>query len=530
MRERAYQQLIEKNRKIIVFLFFLVFLFIGFKIYKDYGVHWDEYYNQSFGNKWASYVHNVLVGNPVAAVQPPKFIKHDWIHGPAFEIFLVFIQKKILNLSNSRDVIFMRHLCTFLLFYASVYFFYLLCKLHFKSWKISLLGSIFLILSPRIFADSFYNTVDIPFLSLYIISMYTLLRLLDKKTFARVAIHAFICALLIAIRATGIFLPLYTILILAVDILRVPTWEERVKGIKISLLYISLLIMLIIIFWPLSWSNTLLNLIRVVKQMKSFTKPITYLYFGKFMKPKDLPWHYAPVWIVISTPIFYSFCFFVGCFALIKTPIKNSIISTFSKRNNLLFALWFFLPLLCFHGKIYNGWRHSYFIYPAFLIFSLTGLIVIWEFIKIRPQKKILQILLILAAMLNVANVVYFMVRYHPYQNVYFNSLAGRDMQEIKSRFELDYWGLSYRKALEYILKNDKDEVIKIYVATSPGENTVNILTEDSKKRLLYVKSLNDAKYFLSDYEWHPSEYLYKDEFFSIKIGEAKIMVVYKLK
>ena len=132
--------------------------------------------------------------------------------------------------------------------------------------------------------------------------------------------------------------------------------------------------------------------------------------------------------------------------------------------------------------------------------------------------------------MLNVANVVYFMVRYHPYQNVYFNSLAGRDMQEIKSRFELDYWGLSYRKALEYILKNDKDEVIKIYVATSPGENTVNILTEDSKKRLLYVKSLNDAKYFLSDYEWHPSEYLYKDEFFSIKIGEAKIMVVYKLK
>jgi hypothetical protein len=363
--------------------------------------------------------------------------------------------------------------------------------------------------------------------------MYTLLRLLDKKTFTMAAIHAFTCALSIDIKAIGITLPLYTLAFLVVDILRTSTCREKVKGSEIVLLYISLLIMFIVLFWPLLWSHTFSNLIIAVKQMENYRWSRTCLYFGKYIKLENQPWHYAPVWIIMSTPIFYSFCFFIGCSALIKTSIKNSIMPTFSKRNNLLFALWFFLPLICGHGRLYNGWRHLYFIYPAFLIFSLTGLIVLWEFIKITLQKqisRIMHVVLILITVLSMANVAYFMAKYHPYQNVYFNILAGRDMEEIKNKFELDYWGLSYRKALEYILKNDKDEVIKIYVASSPGKSSSNILTEDYKKRLLYVASLDNAEYFLSDYEQHPEEYPYKEEFFSIKIGKAKIMVVYKLK
>jgi len=104
-------------------------------------------------------------------------------------------------------------------------------------------------------------------------------------------------------------------------------------------------------------------------------------------------------------------------------------------------------------------------------------------------------------------------------------------MKEVKNSFELDYWGLSYRQALEYILKNDKDKIIKIYVANACGWYNSLILPSDDRKRLVYVKrdSLDEAKYFISNYRWHKDEYPYEDEYFSIKIGGTKIMVVYRL-
>lgn len=102
-------------------------------------------------------------------------------------------------------------------------------------------------------------------------------------------------------------------------------------------------------------------------------------------------------------------------------------------------------------------------------------------------------------------------------------------MEEIKNNFELDYWGLSYRKALEYILRNDASKVIKIYVPEVPGRISAKILTLADRDRLVYVEQPQEAKYFLSIYKWHKDEYPYAQEYFSIKVGGAKIVIVYKL-
>ena len=137
----------------------------------------------------------------------------------------------------------MRHLVTFLLFYTSVFFFYRLCKYRFNSWKIGLLGSLFLILSPRIFAHSFYNPKDLPFLSMFIISIYTLVSYLNRKTLPRAAIHALICALLIDIRILGIIVPLFTVIFLFADLLIIkPIKIKNKKIIGSFLLYMALLI------------------------------------------------------------------------------------------------------------------------------------------------------------------------------------------------------------------------------------------------------------------------------------------------
>ena len=136
---------------------------------------------------------------------------------------------------------------------------------------------------------------------------------------------------------------------------------------------------------------------------------------------------------------------------------------------------------------------------------------------------------LILIVIFSLMGTIRFMITSHPHQNLYFNLLAGRDMKEVKNSFELDYWGLSYRKALEYILRNDKGDAIKIYVANLSGRVNANILSHSDRKRLIYVDDLNDAEYFLSEYRWHRKEYPYRDEYYSVKIDGAKIMVVYRL-
>ncbi|MBA7510882.1 hypothetical protein ES705_02871 [subsurface metagenome] len=145
-----FLKLIENNKKVIVLLFFPGFLFIGLNIFNDYGVHWDEYHNQQFRERWYGYIRDFISKGFLPAPVKNKRM-FDLIHGPAFELFLVFIKKKLLNLTDSRDIFLMRHLFTFLLFYSGVFFFYLLSKFHFKSWKIGMLGSLFLILHPRIF-------------------------------------------------------------------------------------------------------------------------------------------------------------------------------------------------------------------------------------------------------------------------------------------------------------------------------------------------------------------------------------------
>lgn len=536
MKEYFRKKLIKNSGRIAVFIFFFVLLVVGLTVFKDYGVHWDEYQNQVFGNKWLSYIENSISQN---SLTDPKFLgdprsetNHHWIHGPAIEIFLAFFQKRILGLHNSRDIIFTRHLCAFLLFYASVWFFYLLCKFHFKSRKVALLGCLFLVISPRIFADSFYNTVDIPFFSFFIISIYTLLRWLDKKTFPRAAVHAFSCAVLTDIRVIGLLVPLFTLIFMISDIVKAPADEERIRMWKATLIYMSLLGITVILFWPLLWVGTFSKLKIVAEVTGIRSQWIPCLYFGKYLKIRDLAWHYVPVWIAISTPLVYSFCFLVGCFVSIKSFFKDSIKYAFSKRNTLLFLLWFFMPTILARGKVCDGWRHLYFVYPAFLIFSITGLISIWEFARSKTKyaRRIMSILIVSAVLLNLASVIHFMIKYHPYQNVYFNRLAGRNMEEIKKRFDLDYWGLSYRKALEYILRNDTDESIKICAANLPGMLSANILTDEDRKRLIYVQSPKEAKYFLSNYRWHPDEYPYGKEYFSIKVDGAAIVVVYKLK
>jgi hypothetical protein len=138
--------------------------------------------------------------------------------------------------------------------------------------------------------------------------------------------------------------------------------------------------------------------------------------------------------------------------------------------------------------------------------------------------------LFITATVLAVAATGAVMVRDHPYQNVYFNRFAGRDMREICRRFDHDYWGLAYRPGLEYIVEHDAREVIAVAVDEPPGWWNKGILEPQQRKRLRYT-SPAEADYLLTSFRHRSRDtYVPRQEVFAVRVGGEKILLVDKLR
>jgi hypothetical protein len=539
--------------KIAVLLFFGIFLILGLTVAKDYGAHLDEFNSHDFGVRWYQYTVNVIAqGGPL--VPREKEITHDIIHGPAIEMSFAFLAD-LLHLQDSRQIILLRHYGTWLLFFISVIFFYLLCQLHFNSWKWSLLGCLILVLHPRIFANSFYNSVDMALLSFYIISLYTLVRYLQEKSLTMAVCHAFTCAILIDIRLIGVVMPFLSCIFLLSDMVKTRHDQTQMaQNLRNIFAYTLLMSFFIILFWPYLWRNPVMGILEIIQQTPRIQFGGMILYFGEYIKATELPWHYLPVWIVISTPVLYHFFFVGGGLVALKHVTDPSSRSSATARNELLFFLAFLFPLLLViaaNSTLYDSWRHMFFIYPAFVLVALTGIAACRSFLVrqdrggIRFAGRVALASLILVSFLSTG---IFMIQSHPHQNVYFNLLLGKNMEKAGENFDLDYWGLSYRTALEYILKNDQGESIRIFDAMlfGPMINNIKILPASERKRVCQVWTPGEAKYLITvyrqvweradseylrtNYRWGRQTYPYPNEFFSIRIGAAKIISVFKIK
>jgi hypothetical protein len=513
--------------------FFLVLLSIGFIVYKDYGIPWDESSQIGIGTANYNYIFH---GDPTLLSIP------DRNYGALFELALLWTSDRLLI---------PKHLLVFLIFFIGSIAFFMLARRLFKSQWWGLLATILLTASPRIFADSFYNSKDIPFLAIAIISMWTLVLLSDAlrngrslaTTIMKVCLHSIASAIMISTRLAGTMIVPLSLLLLSLDSLRSAfPWRT-----KLALLggYLSLCAGLTILFWPVLWHGPWDAFIIAFTQMSQFPWERTVLYIGTFFNADKLPWHYLLVWIGISTPLIVLAGFIPGIMDWINIFVytlhgkggkKDGFLQALADADWLLWTsvmLWLSIPIAAiylFHSVLYDGWRQMFFVYPAIVLLSMLGLRSIYRWAsRLLANKKIVAICACLLLIAGVAEPVWFMIRYHPYENVYFNVLAG-DPSTLRSRFELDYWGLSYKQAIDFILANDSRQQIKINAANTPGFDYINSgLPEAQKSRLIQVKVPAEADYFITEFRWHPENYPYPNKFYSIRVRGTEIMAVYHL-
>ena len=83
--------------------------------------------------------------------------------------------------------------------------------------------------------------------------------------------------------------------------------------------------------------------------MSKFDWGGSVLYMGNTIEAKNLPWHYLPVYILITTPIFYSVLVFIGIMFMILN-LRKRILFYREEKYKLLSILWFFYTIISSHN------------------------------------------------------------------------------------------------------------------------------------------------------------------------------------
>jgi hypothetical protein len=553
--------------------FFLALLAIGLSLYDDYGLSWDEQTNRTNGAITALYINAKLghafvskeaVGRLHEQVRDRRLAYQgdagefhrgkftydgkslqdytDKDYGVVFELFLIGLEW-VLRLTETRDVYLTRHLATFFTFYVGVFFFYLLVRRRFRDWKIGILACILLLTNPRVLAHSFYNSKDVPFLALYIISSYSLVVFLEKKDFKTGVCHAIATAILVDIRIGGVIVPVLTCLFFMTEMLKREKKESLRKLTAVLGSHLAVLLGFVVFFWPHLWEHPVTGFVDALANMSHFRWQGEVLFMGSYYLARDLPRYYLLLWILVTIPILYMVGFASGVSGIVVRWIRNwkngsiqGIAETAERRMDHVMLLLGMGPLfgvILLGSPVYDGWRQLFFVYPSMVYVSMLGLSWLWEFAErgstFLGGHRLVKVGAATLCLAGVASPISFMVRHHPFENVYFNYLAG---SRVEKDFERDYWGLSYRQALEHILETDKDSLVKVAVANFPGELNSQIIGNEAR-RLKYVP-LEEADYFVTNYRPKNSPISDTSEewkkIFSIDIEGFSIVGVYARK
>jgi hypothetical protein len=255
-------------------------------------------------------------------------------------------------------------------------------------------------------------------------------------------------------------------------------------------------------------------------------------FMGQSIQSTQLPWFYLPVWILITTPLLYSALFFGGTAWLSFDLLAawNRLDETIKKKRLAVLG-WFFGPIcavIFLKSVVYDSWRHVYFAYPAFLLLAFWGWERLQEAVARKSSLKPLEYGLYFLTAFSFLWVAGQMALLHPYEQLYFNRLAGENLAVAQTRFEMDYWGLSYRPGLEYLLSHDPRPAIKVATETVAGKFNAFLFTPEEQQRLIFVDNPAEADYYLYNYRWslQPG---YSNEVYSVVVMGAKILSVFRI-
>ncbi len=485
-------------------VFLLILFIVGLLATFSYGVYFDQSSEQTilFSNL-KEYLLQLGAGDSqlvkemdaVGIIEISQSIEKD--HGIAayYPAGIVWF----INQSSGYAGSIFWHVYTFLLVFLGVVSLYFLSKALFQSTKVASFTTLLFFLSPRMFAESHYNNKDMVLVSFVFMLFYLGWRVSQEASWKHIILFAVAGAFAFNVKIIGAWffglIGLYALLCFICT-------KRFHKGILLKVCTCILLwLVTFVLITPATWSGLIEYIQYVLGFTLDFARWNAYiLYNGQLIHNEitGIPHKYLPTLIVYTTPILILVLLAVGGCFLLYHLWKKRFRNLWQREGYLcLIAMAGFLPL-CFavlaSTSVYNGWRHFYFVYCSIILCAGYGVYRLNQLVS----KKLRSSLRISLGAVYVGILSITLLLNHPFQNCYYNLLAGKDVQ---NRYEMDYWNLSMWQAMNFVAKDTPEGNITVSAynaATSVGmEENQKAMPKKDASRITIIENWLEADYII---------------------------------
>ncbi len=444
----------------------LITLFTGFGI----GFHGDEMDMNNYGK--ANFAFYASGGKdtccakgsiPKPAVDTSSMDYLLRYYGCAFE-YIAVGTNKILGTDKGPHEFDVRHFWSEIFGVLTLLFAGLIAK-KLANWRTALLTVWLIYLSPSYFGHAYINTKDIPFCAGYLATLYFIMKFLEElpaPTWKTATWMMLSFAFTANSRIGGLmliaFLYLFTAIYAMANKELLAAIKQNAKDVIIKLLYIPVVgMILVILTWPYVLMSPVQHIQDALATISRFPLKVNINFEGASTNSFDVPAHYLPKFMLITTPLVVIALLLVGLFFVIRTRRKVNVVL----YALLLFSI-FFPPIYAVAKSValYSGWRHFLFIYPGLCIVAAIGL----NELLFAVRKPALQIAVMAVCLVGFIKPIMFIIQNHPYEYCYFNEIGG-GFKTAYYNYDNDYWMISMRKSVDWLidhepsLANSKDTI-----------------------------------------------------------------------
>ena len=431
-----------------------LFLLAGLGLAKDYSVGWDEFINRAIaiGNL------NYILG------QTDHIVLAQWplerFYGVSFELPLLLLEHA-LNLEDYYYIHLLRVAGTHILFILGGYCCYRLTRQLFNNRLIAFFALLLFLLHPRLYAHSFFNPKDLPFASMLMIALYLTERAFRRDTAGAFILLGMAVGIATNLRIMGIMLFPAVIAMRGLDLWGTPDRAGRRRILTTGGLFALTALIASYGFSPYAWTNPFIYIGGALNQMANVEVIHPVLFQGKVLNSLQVPPHYIPTWLAITTPLPALLLGGIGAVALVIRcgARPGAVFRNGRLRFCCLLLACLILPPLTValaEANLYDDWRHLYFVYVPIPLLAAAGLHwVVTTFTRQWPWRLGAYALLMAGLGLTLLQ----MAQLHPAQHLYFNFLVDRATPDyLRTRYIITHWRLAVTPALEYLLERRHPE------------------------------------------------------------------------
>ena len=426
-------------------------LVVGLAVLDDYGIVFDEVHLRLI----TTYNLEFIRGNADALPHWFAVERVDRLYGSAFEL-PILLTEYALGLETFRGIHLFRHLQTHLFFLAGGLFAYLLAVRLFRNRLFAVIAMLLFLLHPRLYAHSFFNSKDIPFLVAFMIALYLAHRTFKKDTLWAFALLGAAGGALVNLRIMGVVLFAAVLAARTLDFAFASGWAERKRVVLAAVVFALTGALVVFALFPYLWADPGG---RFAEWWSTFsdhpTNPME-LFRGTVYRSSDFPVDYLPAWIAITSPPFALLLGLIGAALILLRALKapREALQNTRPRFGLLLAACFALPILAvimLDSNIYNAWRQMYFLWAPFSLLAAWGL---RGLAATLPARR-LRATVYGAAVAALAATLASMAMLHPNQQAFFNFSVDRVTPErLWSQYEIDYWRHPMLQSLLWLSNN----------------------------------------------------------------------------